>query len=222
MKTDEEIAEDTRKILAGESPDGNSVNRVDDVPSGFKKWIGDNSDRIARAKSLPYFIRDNEKYIPQVNVTDAALKGARASQRVNDEIMKAARPTRIRLTDEQKAHRKELQREAIAKFKGKTIHNEFDINVSVGGMKEFLNQPHEQYFEKNELISHIDEVLLSAKYLGINPTYKQKGLKNSHIYEIDIKGKASWLIVREYDDGRFIFYGCSDDPIIASRLKKKP
>lgn len=118
MKTDEEIAEDTRKILAGESPDGNSVNRVDDVPSGFKKWIGDNSDRIARAKSLPYFIRDNEKYIPQVNVTDAALKGARESQRVNDDIMKAARPTRIRLTDEQKAHRKELQREAIVKFKG--------------------------------------------------------------------------------------------------------
>ena len=220
LKTETEMSGDTEKILKEERPGIDSRNAVKDVPDKFRKWIEDNKARIARSRSLPYFIRDNEKYVPQVNVTEEALGRAQASQAVNDEIMKAARPTRIHLTDEQKAQRKELQRKAIAKFKGITIHNEFDINISVGGIKEFLNQPHEQYFEKNELITQIDEVLYSAKYLGINTIYKQKGLKNSHIYKIEIKGKDSWIIVREYDDGRFIFYGCSDDAMIASKLKK--
>ena len=63
LKTDEEIAEDTRRILAGEPTDTDSVNRVDDVPQEFKDWVKDNEDRIGRAKSLPYFIRDNNKYV---------------------------------------------------------------------------------------------------------------------------------------------------------------
>lgn len=64
LKTQEEIAEDTRKILNGEKPDGNSVNRVDDVPQEFKDWIADNADRAARSMSMPYFIKDNMQYVP--------------------------------------------------------------------------------------------------------------------------------------------------------------
>ena len=64
LKTQEEIAEDTRKILNGEKPDGNSVNRVDDVPQVFKDWIADNADRAARSMSMPYFIKDNMQYVP--------------------------------------------------------------------------------------------------------------------------------------------------------------
>lgn len=64
LKTDEEIAEDTQKILNGEELDGNSINRVDDVPYNFKKWLQDNEARAKRSYSMPYFIRDNEKYLP--------------------------------------------------------------------------------------------------------------------------------------------------------------
>ena len=64
LKTDEEIAEDTQKILNGEELDGNSINRVDDVPDNFKKWLQDNEARAKRSYSMPYFIRDNEKYLP--------------------------------------------------------------------------------------------------------------------------------------------------------------
>ena len=63
LKTDEEIAEDTRRILAGEPLDGKSVNRVDDVPKEFKQWLKDNEERIARAKSLPYFLSDNRSIV---------------------------------------------------------------------------------------------------------------------------------------------------------------
>lgn len=59
LKTPKEIAEDTRKILNGEPVDGNSVNRVNDVPQEFKEWIADNADRAARSMSMPYFIKDN-------------------------------------------------------------------------------------------------------------------------------------------------------------------
>ena len=35
---------------------------VKDVPEGYKKWMADNAKRIAKAKSMPYFIKDNIKY----------------------------------------------------------------------------------------------------------------------------------------------------------------
>ena len=65
LKTDDEIAEDTRRILDGEPLDGNSVNRVDDVPGGFKQWLKDNEERAKRSYSVPYFIKDNPKYLPK-------------------------------------------------------------------------------------------------------------------------------------------------------------
>ena len=62
LKTDEEIAEDTKKMLRGEEVTGESENTVEDVPSGYKKWVEKNEERIEAAKkkgTLPYFVRDN-------------------------------------------------------------------------------------------------------------------------------------------------------------------
>lgn len=64
LKTDDEIAEDTRRILAGEPTDTGSVNRVDDMPQEFKEWVDSNAGRITGAANrgtLPYFIRDNHR-----------------------------------------------------------------------------------------------------------------------------------------------------------------
>ena len=63
LKTDEEIAEDTRKMLRGEPTDGESVNKVEDVPGNFKEWVEKNEARIATAResgTLPGFVRENE------------------------------------------------------------------------------------------------------------------------------------------------------------------
>ena len=62
LKTQEEIAKDTQKILNGEPVDSESVNRVDDVPQVFKDWLTENDERIQRASSVPYFMSDNTKY----------------------------------------------------------------------------------------------------------------------------------------------------------------
>jgi hypothetical protein len=65
LKTKEEMAADTQRILNGEEPDGKSVNRVEDVPKEFKKWLKDNRERAKRSFSVPYFVKDNMKYVPK-------------------------------------------------------------------------------------------------------------------------------------------------------------
>lgn len=65
LKTPEEMAVDTKKLLQGEPTDGLSVNSVVDVPESFKAWLSENKGRIEGASSLPYFIRDNKRYTEQ-------------------------------------------------------------------------------------------------------------------------------------------------------------
>lgn len=62
LKTKEEREEDVKKILRGEPVDGESVNKVKDVPQQFQTWIDDNELRILQRASVPYFLRDNTKY----------------------------------------------------------------------------------------------------------------------------------------------------------------
>lgn len=62
LKTQEEIAKDTQKILNGEAVDDESVNRVADVPQVFKEWVQNNEDRFEHASSIPYFLEDNAQY----------------------------------------------------------------------------------------------------------------------------------------------------------------
>ena len=92
LKTEEEMAEDDRRIMAGEEPmpSEESGNYVPDVPEKFGKWIDKNRERIERAKSLPYFMRDNEKYIKPLTITPQARAGADEAQKFNEEMMKAA------------------------------------------------------------------------------------------------------------------------------------
>ena len=62
LKTEEEMAEDNKRILRGEEVTNGGVNQVNDVPKAFKDWVADNEGRLQRAKSLPYFLAENPKY----------------------------------------------------------------------------------------------------------------------------------------------------------------
>ena len=69
LKTDEEIAEDNRRILEGEEPIDykQSEKYVSDVPKGFSDWSKSNEERMIKAfnkRSLPYFIMDNPETLP--------------------------------------------------------------------------------------------------------------------------------------------------------------
>lgn len=48
---------------------GKDNNEITDVPQGFKTWVANNQDRIARAEkrgTLPYFVRDNRVIVTAI------------------------------------------------------------------------------------------------------------------------------------------------------------
>lgn len=143
----------------------------------------------------------------------------------------AAKQVIEQLNEEQQrqyfARRRREIREYMADHLNEPLVNpDFSRPVALSGksVKEFLNQPHKHYREKNELLLDIKQVFMSASYLGINPNYKAPGLVASHIFGIELCGENSWLIVREYSDGTIKLYSCSDNAIIATNLikQKKP
>lgn len=74
LKTEEEMAEDNRRIMAGKEPVQGSKNEVKDVPDNFKQWLADNEDRAKRSFSMPYFITDNKQFIPNKYMNLYAMK----------------------------------------------------------------------------------------------------------------------------------------------------
>ncbi|MBQ9638151.1 MAG: hypothetical protein IJV22_01160 [Bacteroidales bacterium] len=64
LKPPTEIDADDERILNGKPVDGESVNRVDDVPDAFKQWLSDNQERAATSYSVLYFLKDNMQYVP--------------------------------------------------------------------------------------------------------------------------------------------------------------
>lgn len=81
--TEEEFNADLKRRLKGQpSEPERSVNFVAKPPEGFNKWVIDHADRIASAKSLPYYIRQNQPFVdaalaPKVILTNNELEFAK-------------------------------------------------------------------------------------------------------------------------------------------------
>lgn len=113
----------------------------------------------------------------------------------------------------------ETRRWAQKNIKGKIIsHPEMTekIQISGGGIKEFTNQPHKHFFEKNKLIRDIVNVVEKSEYKGV--TY-YKGRK-SHIFEIKIKGDKAWIIANEYKGRGIFLYSISDSGKVLTDIEK--
>ena len=65
MMTDEEMDKLEDAILNDEPINFISKNQINNVPPNFTNWINDNKERIDKAISLPYFIKDNKKYLSE-------------------------------------------------------------------------------------------------------------------------------------------------------------
>lgn len=66
LKTEEEMQQDTQRILSGEKPKKGSVNTVRDVPAAFNDWVDEHSERIKMGGNLPYFVKDNRKVVDRI------------------------------------------------------------------------------------------------------------------------------------------------------------
>lgn len=116
------------------------------------------------------------------------------------------------LTDEQKAHRKDLQEWARENIKGEVVENKYPIMITMRGIKEYLNQPHELYFIKNELVKELPLMIEQSQFIKSKPhsDLSNFDIIRDHIYKTSINGKESYLIIWENRAGEYIFHSISD------------
>lgn len=113
----------------------------------------------------------------------------------------------------------------VKKLQGTTISNpdfNHEVLVTGGSIKEWTNQPHKEYAAKNSILKHIDKVFREAKYIGFIDNFKKKpGVKQSHLFETNVLGELSWIIVREYEIGEFVLHSISDSDKIKTGIRKE-
>lgn len=113
----------------------------------------------------------------------------------------------------------------VKKLQGTTISNpdfNHEVLVTGGSIREWTNQPHKEYAAKNSILKHIAKVFREANYIGVVDNFKQKpGVIQSHLFETTVLGDISWIVIREYDDGRFILHSLSDGDRIKTGIRKE-
>ena len=119
LKTEEEMAEDTRRILAGEEPSTESSQTVDDVPQEFKDWLKENAERSKSVYSKPYFVTDNKKYIPSRLLEAYGSKLPYPTYAEYEQAMRYNR-AHANFTPEQKKNNQELN-EALPVIQGRIM-----------------------------------------------------------------------------------------------------
>lgn len=101
LKSREEMKEDAKRIKEGEPPTKaqDSPNAVKELPDNFTKWLDDNQQRVATAKRLPYFLKDNghmegdvwvpfQKVLPPAKPTLLDLAAQRHAARTPEQVQK--------------------------------------------------------------------------------------------------------------------------------------
>lgn len=113
----------------------------------------------------------------------------------------------------------------VKKLQGTTISNpdfNHEVLVTGGSIREWTNQPHKEYAAKNSILKHIAKVFREAKYIGFIDNFKMKpGVKQSHLFETNVLGELSWIIVREYEIGEFVLHSISDSDKIKTGIRKE-
>lgn len=120
LKTEKEMAEDNRRIMAGEDVSGESVNTVKDVPKQFKEWLDENKDRARRSYSVPYFLSDNKKYLPKGYLKIWGMKTPYATLAEYEQAMKYNK-VHASFTDQQRRNNRELS-DALPVIQGKIMN----------------------------------------------------------------------------------------------------
>lgn len=90
LKTQAEIAEDTRRILNGEGTTNDSVNSVRELPKSFTDWAERNEERAKEGRSLPYFIQDNKGMLNGFYLDKAIAETRTRAVQSGDEVQNLA------------------------------------------------------------------------------------------------------------------------------------
>ncbi|MBE6313817.1 MAG: hypothetical protein E7079_02535 [Bacteroidales bacterium] len=136
-----------QRLLNGEDVSNyHFKGEVKDLPRNFKDWYTDNTDRIARAKSQPYFLRDNqkliEKNVPIAQYGHKAGAMIKADKKITDDTIIAMNSnyTVASLTAEQRYNAKEVAEIVGADLKKPMKFADIDsgnVNPKIGQSDKF-------------------------------------------------------------------------------------
>ena len=136
------------------------------MPGEFNKWVKDNEERIAKAKSLPYFIKDNQKYMSSLVPRNVA-EGSKEMHETLEDI-------KSRLGDKCPKTLVELE-EAINKYGFS--------DPSLKAMESEINVFMRTFFDNNDLGLDIDhrylESVFDKGFLNTFQTGNSKGYVGS-------------------------------------------
>lgn len=119
---------------------------------------------------------------------------------------------------------KKLKQEAKKLRDEPLTHPSMNGKIMVSGrtIDEWTNQPHKHKKAKDEMLLRIKKVLSESTYLGYGKDKSNKpGCKYVHLLETEVSGDKSWIIVKEYADGKKLLYSISDSEKILEALKEK-
>jgi hypothetical protein len=118
--------------------------------------------------------------------------------------------------DIDKAH-KTIQRDVMRKYaKENLAGNKYpspigNINITMKGIEKTLTQSHNLYFEKNNSLYKLPDILKGAKHIATTPDTKGK-VKNIHYLEVNIaNNKKSYITIKESNNGDFNLYTIQDN-----------
>lgn len=108
---------------------------------------------------------------------------------------------------------------AKSNLAGISVLNE-NSGISVGfsnrGIKEYLNQNHDDYYIKNQMITSIISMIKSAEYKG----YTEYKNHKSEIFQISILGKINYLIANRNIENKLILYSITQSDKVLIGIKK--
>lgn len=108
---------------------------------------------------------------------------------------------------------------ALENVRGKAVKNKSvdeEITLSRRGIKEFLNQNHDEYIIKNEMIRSIRDILENAKYMGET----HYAGKVSKIFKTQIKGKDNFIIVNRDIDNNLFLHSITESEKVLTGINK--
>lgn len=109
------------------------------------------------------------------------------------------------------ALRKELHEIAKNRLQNKSVDvpGLGEVTFSSSGLKELFNQPHADYYLKNQLVPVADLMLQHASVIQTQDNFKQPGLKVHYLRVKGLSGRFN-LVVKEMYDGRKVLYSIVD------------
>lgn len=206
LKTEQEMDADDAAIRSGGRPSTGSVNTVKDMPDQFERWLRDNEERIARANSLPYFLRDNYTITPgadgsltfeRIVSLSPAVPAAKSLLDIAAERHAARTPEQIDAIKAKAAQRhdayelEKIIRKRYEDFKGFDLDKELPkFNGDYAGLSKDLSALSDRLEKQLDTLNDAGILMSDVKSIGITKAMDYYDTFKYNMSTIDTNGMS--------------------------------